>query len=63
MNIASEMDRIQHFVAGGNYHAALNLSLSALNECRRQDNQQGVDVFIDLMKTIVQALAEEFGSQ
>lgn len=62
MNIESEIERIQHFVASGNYHAALNLSLSALNECRRQNNQKGIDVFINLMKDIVQTLADEFGS-
>ncbi len=63
MNIDAEIERIQHFVARGNYHAALNLSLSALNECRRQHNQKGIDTFIDLMKAIVQTLANEFGSQ
>ena len=62
MNIEAEIERIRHFVTGGNYHAALNLSLSALNECRRQNNQKGIDVFIGLMKDIIQTLADEFGS-
>ena len=54
---------IQEFVDKGNYHAALNIALSALNECRRNNNQAGVDKFLDVIKSIVQTLTEEFGSQ
>lgn len=63
MDIKTETDRIQDFVDKGNYHAAINIALSALNECRRNDDQTGADQFIDIIKGIVQTLAEEFGSQ
>ncbi len=63
MDIESETDRIQAFVDKGNYHAAINIALSAMNECRRNNEQAGVDKFIDIIKGIVNTLAEEFGSQ
>ena len=46
----------------GNYHAAINLAISALNECRRNDDQIGVDTFLDVIKVIVQTMSDEFGS-
>lgn len=60
LDIESETDRIQAFVDKGNYHAAINLTLSALNACRRNHNQAGIDHFIEILKGIVQTLAEEF---
>lgn len=60
LDIESETDRIQAFVDKGNYHAAINLTLSALNACRRKHNQVGIDHFIEILKGIVQTLAEEF---
>ena len=63
MDVKSEKDKIQSFVDRGNYHAAINLSISAMNECRRNDNQPGVDTFLDVIKTIVQTMADEFGSK
>jgi len=63
LNIELEIDRIQDFVDKGNYHAAMNIALSALNECRRNDDQASVDKFIDIIKGIAQMLAKEFGSQ
>ena len=63
MDTELETDRIQDFVDKGNYHAAMNIALSALNECRRNDDQAGVDKFIDIIKGIAQMLAKEFGSQ
>lgn len=59
----SEIDRIQDFVDKGNYHAALNIALSSLNECRRNNDQAGIDKFLDVIKGIVQTLSEKFGSQ
>ena len=63
MDTESEKDRIQDFVDKGNYHAAINIALSAVNEGRRNNDQAGVDEFIDIIKGIVQTLAEEFGSK
>jgi hypothetical protein len=62
MNIDSDTGRIQRFVTDGNYHAAINIALSCLNECRRSDNQAGVDKFLGIIKAIIDTLADEFGS-
>jgi hypothetical protein len=63
METNPEIDRIQTFVERGNYHAAYNIALSALNECRRNNNQAGVDTYLGVIKDIVQTMADEFGSQ
>ena len=54
---------VQGFVDKGNYHAAYNIALSGLNACRRNNDQVGIDRFIDIIKTVVDSLATEFGSQ
>ena len=63
MDIESEINRIQGFVGQGNYHAAINIALSGLNECRRTNDQAAVDKFLDIIKNIVQTLVDEYGSQ
>jgi len=60
MNINAEKEHIQEFVARGNYHAAYNIALSDMNDCRKHENQNGVNEFIDVIKTIVDALDSEF---
>jgi hypothetical protein len=62
MEIESESRRIQDFVDRGNYHAGINLAISAMNECRRQGDQVGTDHFLDMIKSIANTMAEEFGS-
>ena len=63
MDIESEKDRIQSFVDRGNYHAAINLSISAMNEGRRNEDQSVVDMFLGIIKAIVQTMTDEFGSK
>lgn len=63
MNIEIEQHRVQTFVEKGNFHAAINIALSALNECRRSENQTDVDKFLLIIKGIVQTLNDKFGSQ
>lgn len=63
MNIESETIKIQSFVDKGNFHAAINLAISAMNECRRDKNQDGVDYFINFIKNITNTIAESFGSK
>ena len=63
MDIKSEKENIQTHVDKGNYHAGINLAISAMNECRRSKDQAGVDEFIDFIKGIVDTMAEEFGSK
>ena len=63
MDIESEKEKIQIHVDKGNFHAAINLAISALNECRRNDDQVGVDTFLVVIKAIVQTMSDEFGSK
>ena len=62
MDIENETKEIQSFVDKGNYHAAYNIALSALNACRRENDQAGIDYFIGVIRGIVDSLADEFGS-
>lgn len=61
MDIKAELDSVQGFVDRGNFHAAYNIALSGMNECRRSENQDGVNEFIDAIKGIANSLAEKFG--
>ncbi len=63
MDIESYTDKIQKFLKIGNYHAALNIALSGLNEGRRKGDQIGVDKFVNIIKGISLTIAHEFGSQ
>lgn len=63
MDIDAEKQSIQAHVDKGNYHAGINLAISAMNECRRTEDQAGVDTFIDFIKEIVNTMDEEFGSK
>jgi len=60
MNIESEKQHILEFVDKGNYHAAYNIALSDMNACRKHENQSGVNEFIDVIKSIVDALESDF---
>ena len=62
MNIEEEAENIRQFVERGNYHAAYNIALSGLNACRHDNDQDGVDRFIGIIRGIVDSLANEFGS-
>ena len=61
MDIESETKIIQQFVDKGNFHAAMNIAISALNECRRNKNKPGIDTFLDVIKGIANTMAEVFG--
>ncbi len=63
MDVDAQAKVVQGFVDKGNYHAAYNIALSGLNACRRNNDQAGIDRFIDIIKTVVDSLATEFGSQ
>ena len=54
--------QVREFVERGNFHAAYNVALSGLNACRRENDQAGVDYFIELIRAIVERLAAEYGS-
>jgi hypothetical protein len=62
MNIASEKNKIQTHLDKANYHAAINVAISAMNACRHNEDQAGVDEFLNYIKSIVQTMTEKFGS-
>ena len=62
MNIEEEAENIRQFVDRGNYHAAYNIALSGMNACRRDNDQEGVDRFIGIIRGIVDSLDAEYGS-
>ena len=59
MDIKAEKQDIQKHIDKGNYHAGINLAISAMNECRRNKDQAGVDTFIAFIKDIVNTMDEE----
>ncbi|MCP4981482.1 MAG: hypothetical protein GY935_13415 [Gammaproteobacteria bacterium] len=63
MDIEAEAKNIQSFVEQGNYHAAYNIALSALNTCRRENDQAGTDTCLKIIQGVVDSLADEFGSK
>ncbi len=63
LDIDAEKINIQSHIDKGNYHAGMNLAISAMNSCRGENNQKGVDIFIDVLKDIVATLDAEFGSK
>ncbi len=63
MNIESETKVINEHVDKGNYHAAINIAISAMNECRRNHDQMGVDEFLGVIKDIVQIMVDKFASK
>ncbi|MDH5516883.1 MAG: hypothetical protein OEY36_03560 [Gammaproteobacteria bacterium] len=61
MDIQSETQTIYEFVQKGNFHAAMNITISALNECRRSADQSGVNSFLNIIKDIAEVMSREFG--
>lgn len=63
MDIKLTIDDIQSHIDRGNYHAGINIAISAVNEGRRNNDQVCIDTFLDLLKGIIQRMAKEFGSR
>ena len=63
MNFESYTDKIGKFVEEGNCHAAFNIAISGLNECRGNNDQLCVDKFLRLIKGVSFMLAQEYGSE
>ncbi|MDH5786479.1 MAG: hypothetical protein OEZ16_12845 [Chromatiales bacterium] len=62
MDREAETANINEHIDKGNYHAGINLAISAMNACRREEEQGGVDYFLDLIQGIVDKMRGEFGS-
>lgn len=63
MDIKTTINEIQSHIDRGNYHAGINIAISAVNEGRRTNDQECVDTFLELIKGIVQRMSSEFGSK
>lgn len=63
MDIKEETANINSHVEKGNFHAGINLAISAMNACRREEDQEGVDYFLALIQGIVNTMVAEFGSK
>ncbi len=63
IDIEVELDHIRPFIDKGNYHAAMNLTISAMNQCRRENDQAGTDRFLELIQEITDIMATQFGSK
>ncbi len=63
MNTDEEIKAIRSHIDKGNYHAGINLAISAMNACRKNEDQAGVDVFLGVIQSIVNTMRDEFGSQ
>jgi hypothetical protein len=62
MDFEAHLARVDGFVAAGNFHAALNIALSGMNDCRRRDDQAGVDRSLEVIRGIVDRLQQLYGS-
>ncbi len=58
-----EAQRVADFIAKGNFHAAFNIALSALNACRKELGQVGVDRFLAIIKGLVEQMESVFGNK
>ena len=63
MDIKSYTDKIKIHVKDSNYHAALNIAISGLNEGRSINDQSSIDQFVSIIKAISQLVATEYGSK
>jgi len=62
MDIEAETRIIQEFVDKGNYHAAMNIAISAMNECRRNNDQAGVNHFLEVIRKIADTMTQVFAA-
>ncbi len=61
MDVGAEKARIESFAEAGNFHAAFNLAISALNACRRDGDQEGVEEFLAVIRELALAMEGVFG--
>ena len=62
MDIESETKIIQQFVDKGNFHAAMNIAISAMNECRSDNDQPGVNHFLEVIRNIADTMTQVFAA-
>lgn len=55
-------EEVLGFAQKGNYHAAINVALSRVNQCRKEHDQKGVDESLHIIEDVIRKLVQEFGS-
>lgn len=63
MDFEAYLSRVDGFVEAGNFHAALNIALSGMNACQRQQDPAGVDRCLEVIRGIVDELERVYGSR
>jgi hypothetical protein len=63
MNMNACRDEVQGLAARGNYHAAINVALSGMNQCRKAHDQECVDQCLHIIEGLIARLVQEFGSK
>ena len=56
-------EEVMGFAEKGSYHAAINVALSALNQCRKEHDQKGIDQCLHIIEDVIRKLVQEFGSK
>ena len=56
-------EEVLGFVDKGNYHAAINVALSGMNQCRKEHDQKGVDQCLHIIEDVIRKLVQEYGSK
>jgi len=63
MNMKTYREEVLGFAQKGNYHAAINVALSGVNQCRKEHNQKGIDECLHIIEAVIRKLVQEFGSK
>ena len=63
MNFEAYKNEVQDFANRGNYHAAINIALSGLNACRREQDQNGIDQCLAVIEGVIRQLGQEYGGK
>ena len=63
MKMNTYREEVLGFVDKGNYHAAINVALSGMNQCRKEHDQKGVDQCLHIIEDVIRKLVQEYGSK
>jgi hypothetical protein len=59
----SVREEVLGFADKANYHAAINIALSGMNQCRKEHDQKGIDECLQIIEDVIRKLVQEFGSK
>ena len=63
MKMNTYREEVLGFVDKGNYHAAINVALSGMNQCRKEHDQKGIDQCLHIIEDVIRKLVQEYGSK